>query len=114
MPTFDCSKPETQLTGVEIAVGAATGSYMCAQPTFCSTGSVSLEEEENFGGSFEEQVLVSYALDHHVPEEMSLVPEVYAGAVGCVSLSLSLRFSGSVCVCVCQCVSVASEVGTRA
>ena len=87
---------------------------MCAQPTFCSTGSVSLEEEENFGGSFEEQVLVSYALDHHVPEEMSLVPEVYAGAVGCVSLSLSLRFSGSVCVCVCQCVSVASEVGTRA
>jgi len=42
------------------------------------------QEEENFGGSFEEQVLVSYALDHHVPEEMSLVPEVYAGRYPCM------------------------------
>ena len=40
------------------------------------------EEIEAFGessGSFEEQVLVSYALDHNIPEEMALAPEVYAG-----------------------------------
>ena len=41
-----------------------------------------IQEIEAFGessGSFEEQVLVSYALDHSVPEEMALAPEVYAG-----------------------------------
>ena len=95
-----------QLQGVAIAVGASTGSCAHTRPMDvlgrqCRKGSVSLEEEENFGGSFEEQVLVSYALDHHVPEEMSLVPEVYAGAVGCLSLAL--------------CDSpAASEVGTHA
>ncbi|CAE7214956.1 SLC35F6 [Symbiodinium natans] len=44
------------------------------------------EEIEAFGrssGSFEEQVLVSYALDHSVPEEMALAPEVYAGRYPC-------------------------------
>lgn len=47
------------------------------------------EELEEFGeesGSFEEQVLVSYALDHQVPQEMALSAEVYAGRYPCKML----------------------------